>query len=65
MTDLHMPTLRQAQAADWAAVKQLLQASGLPVQDLGPDRLDGFLVAEDSLLDRLPHDGAAAANGDI
>jgi len=47
VTDLHMPTLRQAQAADWAAVQQLLQASGLPVEDLGPDRLDGFLVAED------------------
>lgn len=47
MTDLHMPTLRQAVATDWPAIHTLLRDSGLPVEDLGPDRLDGFLVAED------------------
>jgi amino-acid N-acetyltransferase len=47
MTDLHMPTLRQAREKDWHAIRELLLESGLPVDDLGPDRLDGFLVAED------------------
>ena len=47
MTDLHMPTLRQARAADWDTIRGLLLESDLPVDDLGPDRLDGFLVAED------------------
>lgn len=47
MTDLHMPTLRQAREDDWHTVRDLLVASSLPVEDLGPDRLDGFLVAED------------------
>ena len=47
MTDLHMPTLRQAREGDWHTVRDLLVASSLPVEDLGPDRLDGFLVAED------------------
>ena len=47
MTDLHMPTLRQAREEDWNTVRDLLVASKLPVDDLGPDRLDGFLVAED------------------
>jgi amino-acid N-acetyltransferase len=42
-----MPTLRQALPADWDAVRKLLLASELPVDDLGPDRLDGFLIAED------------------
>jgi amino-acid N-acetyltransferase len=42
-----MPTLRQALADDWQAVRDLLLASELPVDDLGPDRLDGFLIAED------------------
>ena len=48
MTDVHMPTLRQAKAADWGTIRTLLVESGLPVEDLGPDKLDGFLVAEDS-----------------
>lgn len=47
MTDLHMPILRQATAADWQEVEKLLLESGLPSDDLGPGRLDGFLVAED------------------
>lgn len=47
MTDLHMPTLRQARPEDWDAVRHLLAESGLPVEDLGPDRLEAFLVAED------------------
>jgi amino-acid N-acetyltransferase len=42
-----MPTLRRAQADDWDAVRDLLLASDLPVDDLGPQRLDGFLIAED------------------
>lgn len=42
-----MPTLRQATAGDWPAIRALLVDNGLPVDDLGPDRLDGFLVAED------------------
>ena len=44
---LSMPTLRQAMPDDWYAVRELLLASGLPVDDLGPERLDGFLIAED------------------
>ena len=47
MTDLHMPILRRARADDWETVRALLLESGLPVEDLGPDRLDRFLVAED------------------
>ncbi|MDH3987490.1 MAG: GNAT family N-acetyltransferase, partial [Gammaproteobacteria bacterium] len=47
MTDLHMPTLRQARDGDWKSIGQLLQESGLPTADLGPDKLDGFLVVED------------------
>lgn len=47
MTDLHMPTLRQARGADWDTIRALLSSSGLPVDDLGPSRLGGFLVAED------------------
>lgn len=47
MTDLHMPTLRQARGADWGTIRALLSNSGLPVDDLGPSRLDSFLVAED------------------
>lgn len=47
MTDLHMPTLRGALPRDWDAIRELLVESGLPVEDLGADRLEGFLVAED------------------
>ncbi len=47
MASLSMPTLRQALPGDWDAVRKLLLASDLPVDDLGPDRLDGFLIAED------------------
>jgi len=43
-----MPTLRQATSDDWPVVRQLLGECGLPVSDLAADRLDGFLVAEDS-----------------
>ncbi len=46
-SSLSMPTLRQALADDWPVVRDLLLASELPVDDLGPDRLDGFLIAED------------------
>lgn len=47
MTSLSMPTLRQAQPDDWDAVQSLLLGSELPADDLGPDKLDGFLIAED------------------
>ncbi|MDX1404198.1 MAG: arsenic resistance N-acetyltransferase ArsN2 [Woeseiaceae bacterium] len=47
MTSLNMPILRRASAEDWDAVRDLLRASDLPTEDLGPDRLDGFLIAED------------------
>jgi amino-acid N-acetyltransferase len=47
MTSLSMPTLRRAQTDDWDAVRDLLLGSDLPVDDLGPERLDGFLLAED------------------
>ena len=48
MTDLHMPELRRANASDWETVRALLAEAALPVEDLGPDRLDGFLVAIDA-----------------
>lgn len=47
VTSLSMPTLRQALPQDWDAVRELLRDSGLPTDDLGPQRLDGFLIAED------------------
>lgn len=46
VTSLSMPVLRQATPQDWSAVQDLLLASGLPVDDLGADKLDGFLIAE-------------------
>ncbi len=45
-----MPILRQARPADWSAVQDLLLASKLPVDDLGPEKLAGFLIAEDDNL---------------
>lgn len=41
--------IRQAQAKDWPAVEGLLSGADLPVGDLAADRLDGFLVALDTL----------------
>jgi len=46
--NLSMPTLRQALAGDWDAVRELLFASELPVDDLSPEKLNGFLIAEDN-----------------
>lgn len=43
---LSMPTLRESRCDDWPAVRQLLQEAQLPVEDLGPAALDGFLIAE-------------------
>jgi len=40
-------TPRQAIPGDWRAVQDLLLAANLPVDDLGPDKLSGFLIAED------------------
>ena len=45
MSDVHMPTLRQARDVDWEAISALLAESGLPSSDLGPDKLGAFLVA--------------------
>ena len=42
-----MPTLRRAKPDDWSAVQALLLAAELPVGDLDPKKLDGFLIAED------------------
>ncbi len=40
-------TLRQAIPGDWRAVQDLLLTTDLPVDDLGPDKLSRFLIAED------------------
>jgi len=45
--NLDMATLRQATPGDWVAARELLFAADLPVDDLGPERLPGFLIAED------------------
>lgn len=46
MTSLSMPVLRQATPDDWGAVQNLLLASGLPVDDLCAEKLEGFLIAD-------------------
>lgn len=38
--------VRDAGQDDWQAVQRLLDEAGLPVADLGPDRLEHFLIAE-------------------
>ena len=38
--------LRRAEPTDWPAVEALLTTATLPIEDLGADRLDAFLVAE-------------------
>jgi amino-acid N-acetyltransferase len=38
--------VRDASHSDWQNVRRLLDEAGLPVADLGPDRLEDFLVAE-------------------
>lgn len=48
MTDIHMPGLRGARPRDWEAIRALLVDAALPVDDLGPDALDEFLVAIDA-----------------
>jgi len=47
MNELQSPTLRLATGDDWDAIRLLLHESGLPVDDLGPDKLDGFIIAGD------------------
>ena len=47
LINLDMATLRQATPGDWVATRELLLAADLPVDDLGPERLAGFLIAED------------------
>lgn len=38
--------LRRSSPGDWQNVQQLLTDAGLPTEDLGPDMMDGFLIAE-------------------
>lgn len=38
--------VRNVSRSDWQDVRRLLDEAGLPVSDLGPDRLEGFLIAE-------------------
>ena len=38
--------VRDARQSDWQNVRRLLDRAGLPVSDLGPDRLESFLIAE-------------------
>ena len=45
--NLDMATLRQSTPGDWVATRELLLAADLPVDDLGSERLAGFLIAED------------------
>ena len=47
MTDLHMPTLRQASIDDWDMIEALLLESSLPIDDLDSEKVPDFLVAED------------------
>lgn len=47
MTDVQLPTIRQAKVQDWPAVHELLAEAGLPVADLDAGMLDAFLIAED------------------
>ena len=44
---LSTPTVRQVRPDDWDLVRALLRAADLPVDDLGPGRLGGLLIAED------------------
>ena len=46
--DCQHQTLRPANASDWGVVRSLLVDSALPVDDLGPDKLGGFLLAENA-----------------
>jgi len=41
-----------AQQDDWSAIRTMLTAVTLPVADLGPDRLQDFLVARDDVTGR-------------
>jgi len=43
---LILPVLRGSRAADWNDVRRLLNDAELPTDDLGPDLLESFLIAE-------------------
>ena len=43
---LILPVLRDSRAADWNDVRRLLNDAELPIDDLGPDLLESFLIAE-------------------
>lgn len=45
-SELNLPALRRACAADWNDLRRLLNDAELPVADLGPALLEHFLVAE-------------------
>lgn len=46
MIDSVQATFRRALAADWDYINALLADAELPSEDLGPDKLDSFIVAE-------------------
>jgi amino-acid N-acetyltransferase len=45
-SDLDLPVLRRSRIGDWDEVRQLLRDAELPVDDLGPEMLNHFLIAE-------------------
>jgi len=45
-SSIAMPTLRNSASDDWDDVRELLFDAGLPVDDLGPEMLQNFLLAE-------------------
>jgi len=45
-SSLILPVLRDSRAADWNDVRRLLDDAELPIDDLGPDLLERFLIAE-------------------
>lgn len=47
VTSPNIPKLRQAVPGDWDTVQGMLLAADLPIDDLGAERLDGFLIAQD------------------
>lgn len=44
--------VRDARKDDWQVVRRLLEQAGLPLSDLGPDRIQHFLIAERQVADQ-------------